>query len=91
VRLRPLTKLEEKMMGVARQRQLDNIVQKQVVWGREFKVLSVACCSHRVDVLTGAQGEAFLASPSKIEFRDFEVGQTYTLKARRLVVVRLVR
>lgn len=51
-------------MSVARQRQRDNIVQKQVVWGREFK------------------GAAFLPTPAKIVFRDFDVGETYTVKVR---------
>ena len=34
---RELTKLEKDMMKAARGRQRDNIVQKQVVWGKEYK------------------------------------------------------
>ena len=44
VKLRELSKLEDRMLKVARQRQLDNIVTKQVVWGKEFKVCCCCCC-----------------------------------------------
>jgi hypothetical protein len=54
---RALTKLEKKYMADALERQRGNIVQKQVVWGKEFK------------------GQAFISSPDKIVFKDFEVGK----------------
>ena len=34
---RPLTKLEQTYAAQARVRQRNNITQKQVVWGKEFK------------------------------------------------------
>ena len=53
--------LEKKYMADALERQRSNIVQKQVVWGKEFK------------------GQAFISSPDKIVFKDFEVGKKMIL------------
>lgn len=49
-------------MKEALQRQKDNIVKTQVVWGREF------------------EGQAFLAKPKVLMYKDFVVGKVYTKK-----------
>eukprot|EP00742_Colponemidia_sp_Colp-10_P008825 GILJ01009584.1.p1 GENE.GILJ01009584.1~~GILJ01009584.1.p1 ORF type:complete len:1812 (-),score=327.15 GILJ01009584.1:58-4746(-) len=38
-----LSVLEQKMMEKARQRQKENIIQKQIVWGKEFKGTAFLC------------------------------------------------
>ncbi|KAF1323911.1 hypothetical protein FI667_g10180, partial [Globisporangium splendens] len=53
--------LEQRMLEKAREKQKDNIFQKQVVWGKEFT------------------GDAFLADPSVLWFKDFDVGKPLVL------------
>lgn len=61
-KLRSPSKLEQRIMEAARQRQRDGITKTQVVLGREYK------------------GSGFAASPSTIDFTDFDVGVPMTLR-----------
>ena len=60
--VRAPSKLEQKIMADARQRQRDNVTTTQVVLGREYK------------------GSGFTASPASIDFVDFDVGVTRTIR-----------
>lgn len=60
--LRHLSKYEQRLMAQAKDRQRNNIVKAQVVFGKEYK------------------GAGFLPSPAVLHFKDFTVGEPYTLK-----------
>lgn len=72
---RGLSRLEQRMLENAKQRQKENIVKTQVVMHREFKVWLPFLI--RIVWFNSGQGESFISKPEKVEFLDFEVGSVH--------------